>query len=349
VSDGGCVVPTHLHTGPLVDAGRRPVAGAIAVSGERVVAGLTLGAGVHAPELFALEPSGPRQLTRHGSAWLSDFALPQVEVVEIDGPGGPITTVLVHALGDGPEPRATILIPHGGPTGQSSVVPTLEAVLLAGAGYRVVMPNIRGSFDRGRAWVAELFGRWGDVDAADCHAVLDHVVDSGLADPARLGVSGLSYGGFMVNWLIATSDRFAAAVSENGVTNQVSAWANSDCGAVYSRAAGIGDSVTTEGVDLLWRQSPLRHVEDIHTPLLMLQATDDLRCPAADAEQLFIALRWLRREVQYVLYPGEHHGFQGAGRFDRRVDRHRRVLDWFARWMPAQPGTATAGGAAAAT
>ena len=67
----------------------------------------------------------------------------------------------------------------------------------------------------------------------------------------------------------------------------------------------------------------------------MLQAADDLRCPAADAEQLFVALRWLRREVQYVLYPGEHHAFQGTGRFDRRVDRHRRVLEWFARWMPA--------------
>jgi dipeptidyl aminopeptidase/acylaminoacyl peptidase len=183
--------------------------------------------------------------------------------------------------------------------------------------------------------VAPLAGAWGDVDAADCHAVLDHLVAARLADPARLGVSGLSYGGFMVNWLIATSDRFAAAVSENGVTNQVSAWANCDCGAVYCRAGRLGDTVSADGVELLWRQSPLRHVEQIRTPLLLLQAADDLRCPAADAEQLFVALRWLRRTVRYVLYPSEHHAYQGMGRFDRRVDRQRRVLEWFAEHMPA--------------
>jgi dipeptidyl aminopeptidase/acylaminoacyl peptidase len=334
VADGGCVVPTHLDRGPLVDRAQRPVSGAIATAGEHAVAVLTLGAGVRAPEIYALDP--PRQLTRHGSAWLDELELPAVEVIEIDGPAGPIQTILVHPLGDAPEPRPLVLNVHGGPTSQWSVVPSLEAVFLAAAGYRVALPNIRGSYDRGRAWVAPLSGAWGDVDAADCHAVLDHLVALGLADPARLGVSGLSYGGFMVNWLIATSDRFAAAVSENGVTNQVSAWANCDCGAVYSRAAGIGDTVSRDGAELLWRQSPLAHVEHIHTPLLMLQAADDLRCPAADAEQLFVALRWLRREVQYVVYPGEHHAYQGTGRFDRRVDRHRRVLEWFARWMPAR-------------
>jgi dipeptidyl aminopeptidase/acylaminoacyl peptidase len=329
VADGGCVVPTHLDRGPLVERAQWPVSGAIATAGERAVAVLTLGAGVHAPEIYALDPL--RQLTRHGSAWLEELELPAVEVVDMKG----IQTILVHPLGDAPDPRPAVLMVHGGPTSQWSVVPPLEAVFLAAAGYRVALPNIRGSYDRGRAWVAPLSGAWGDVDAEDCHAVLDHLVAAGLADRARLGVSGLSYGGFMVNWLIATSDRFAAAVSENGVTNQVSAWANCDCGAVYSRAAGLGDAVSAGGVERLWHQSPLRHVENIHTPLLMLQAGDDLRCPAADAEQLFVALRWLRREVRYVLYPGEHHAYQGSGRFDRRADRHRRVLEWFSRWMPA--------------
>jgi dipeptidyl aminopeptidase/acylaminoacyl peptidase len=338
VADAGCVVPMRLDGGgpsPLVDRADWPVAGAIAAAGERAVAAMTLGARVTAPEVYALEPGGPRRITRHGSAWLEELALPEVEAVDVDGPAGPIQTVLVHPLCDAAEPRAAVLLVHGGPTSQWSVVPPLEAVLLAAAGYRVALPNIRGSYDRGRAWVATLSGAWGDVDAADCHAVLDHLVATGLADAARLGVSGLSYGGFMVNWLVGTSDRFAAAVSENGVTNQVSAWANCDCGAVYCRAAGLGDTVSEEGLKLLWRQSPLRFVDRIHTPLLMLQAADDLRCPAADAEQLFVALRWLRRTVRYVLYPGEHHAYQGMGRFDRRVDRQRRVLEWFGEWMPA--------------
>ena len=150
-----------------------------------------------------------------------------------------------------------------------------------------------------------LRGDWGGVDADDCHAVLDALVERGLADPDRLGVIGLSYGGFVTNWLVGTSDRFRAAVSENGVANQVSAWANSDCGPDYCVSAELGDAVTADGVASLWRQSPLRHVDSIRTPLLILQAEEDLRCPAADAEQLFVALRWLRREVELVLYPEE--------------------------------------------
>jgi len=81
------------------------------------------------------------------------------------------------------------------------------------------------------AWIQPQLGDWGGVDAADLLAAVDHVVDRGLADPARLGILGLSYGGFMVNWLVgAAPGRFRAAVSENGVTNQLSGWANSDSG-----------------------------------------------------------------------------------------------------------------------
>src|SRR5262249_56302003 len=123
-----------------------------------------------------------------------------------------------------------------------------------GGGYGVGRPNIRGSGDEGREWIAALDGKWGDVAAADCHAVLDHLVKAGLADPRRLGCYGNSYGGFMVNWLVGTSERFGAAVSSNGVTNQVAAYANCDLGFVYNPQEGLGVSYTPEGVDSLWRQ-----------------------------------------------------------------------------------------------
>jgi dipeptidyl aminopeptidase/acylaminoacyl peptidase len=315
-----------------VDAERQPVANGLAAAGERVIAVLSLGGAP--PELWALEPGrAPRQLTRHGGAWLRPDARPQIDTLDLEGPGGPIRTYVVSPRGAGDEPRATILDVHGGPLGAWGPLPPLEALLLAERGYRVVLPNIRGSYDRGREWVRALRGDWGGVDAADCHAVLDGLVARGLADPERLGVLGLSYGGFMVNWLVGTSDRFRAAVSENGVVNQVSAWANSDCGPTYCEAAGLGDVLSPAGVEALWRQSPLRHVNAIRTPLLMLQGEADLRCPPADAEQLFVALRWLGRDVEYVLYPEEAHTFQAMGRPDRREDRHRRVLDWFARYL----------------
>ncbi len=91
----------------------------------------------------------------------------------------------------------------------------------------------------------------------------------------------------MVNWLVGTTDRFKAAVSENGVTNQVSDWANSDSGPEYDRASLLGDPFSAAGIDKLWRGSPLRHETSIRTPLLMLQAESDLRCPPQDNEQLF--------------------------------------------------------------
>jgi dipeptidyl aminopeptidase/acylaminoacyl peptidase len=148
-------------------------------------------------------------------------------------------------------------------------------------------------------------------------------------------VTGLSYGGFLTNWLIGTSGRFAAAVSENGVSNQVSAWALCDVGAILNAADGLGDALSDEGVGGLWRQSPLRHVSQITTPLLLLQGEDDRRCPPGDNEQMFVALRRLGREVEYVLYPESGHLYSATGRLDRRIDRHRRMLDWFTRWMPA--------------
>ncbi|TME32428.1 MAG: S9 family peptidase, partial [Chloroflexi bacterium] len=100
-----------------------------------------------------------------------------------------------------------------------------------------------------------------------------------------------------MNWLVGVTDRFAAAVSENGVTNQVTAWAECYFGIYDSRRTGLGDPLSADGLRSLWTSSPLRNVAKIHTPLLMLQAEDDRVCPASDNVQLFAALRALGREV----------------------------------------------------
>jgi dipeptidyl aminopeptidase/acylaminoacyl peptidase len=232
----------------------------------------------------------------------------------------------------------TVLHLHGGPTGGWGPGGTLDEISLCAAGYRVVMPNIRGSETFGRAWVRSLFGHWGDRDAADANAVLDALVDDGHADPDRLFVMGLSYGGFLTNWLVGTTNRFAAASSENGVTNQVSAWASSYFGVHYNRRAGLGDPLSDRGMRRLWRSSPLRLAHRMQTPLLILQAEEDRICPASDNEQLFTALKVLGREVEYVLYPDEHHEMKNHGRPDRRIDRMERILDWFDR-HPRRPAS----------
>ena len=277
----------------------------------------------------------PRTRTSMGSAWQRRHPLPVMTVVEAPGAGGPIETWIASPPDTPDGPLPTVVDVHGGPLGSWTPAPHVEVSLLVARGFRVVLPNIRGSASYGRDWIRPQLGDWGGVDAADVHAAIDHVVALGLVDPDRLGVLGLSYGGFMVNWLIGTSDRFRAAVSENGVTNQVSDWANSDAGPEYDRSALMGDVLSPEGVAKLWQQSPLRHVADIRTPLLLLQAEADLRCPPQDNEQLFVALRMLGRTVEYVLYPDEDHVFSSSGRPDRRIDRQHRMLDWFDRYLRA--------------
>ena len=280
---------------------------------------------------------GGARIRRHttlGGAWRRGFPWPEMRRIEVPGAGGPIETWIVSPAGALDEPLPTVVNIHGGPIGAWSPAPSLENVLLASRGYRVILPNIRGGAGYGKAWITPQLGDFGGVDADDVLAAIDHVVSLGLADAARLGILGFSYGGFVVNWLIgAAPERFGAAVSEAGTTNQVSAWANTDSGPEYDRMARLGDPFSEEGMASLWRQSPLRLVTRIRTPLLLLQGEADLRCVPADNEQLFVALRHLGREVEYVLYPESWHTFAITGRPDRRIDRNERMLAWFDRFL----------------
>src|SRR4051794_1839299 len=172
-----------------------------------------------------------------------------MRVVQAPGSGGTIETCIASPPGAGDAPLPTIVDVHGGPLGAWAPAPSIEAHLLVARGYRVVLPNIRGSATYGAAWIRPQLGDWGGVDAADVHSALDHVIELGLADAARLGVLGLSYGGFMVHWLIGTSDRFRAPVSGNGGANQGSAWANSDTAAEYNRPALLGDPLSPDRME----------------------------------------------------------------------------------------------------
>jgi dipeptidyl aminopeptidase/acylaminoacyl peptidase len=315
----------------LVGAGLATAAGRLAMS-----AGMDgRAAELHAIEGWESAPGRLRRITSVGSGWQSRFPLPLWEERWIDGPGGSIQAWIVSPPDAGDAPLPAVFVFHGGPTGSTAPGGTMDSTMLAGHGYRVVLPNVRGSDTFGSDWIAALDGRWGDVDAADTEAVARALIDDGMIQPGRLGVMGLSYGGYLTQWLAGHSELFAAAVSENGVANQVSAWGNSYFGVHYNRHAKLGDPLSEEGMLQLWSTSPLSAATSIHTPLLMLQAEEDRICTPSDNEQLFTALKVLGREVEYILYPEEHHEMKNVGRPDRRIDRMERILAWFDRYLRA--------------
>jgi dipeptidyl aminopeptidase/acylaminoacyl peptidase len=333
-------ISLHGKAQPLVAAGRVVGAG-LAAGGGRVA--LSAGLDRHAAEVYALDEEGTRPparlrpITRNGSSWQGRFPLPRWDELWVDVPGGPMQVWLASPAEAGDKPLPTIVHLHGGPAGAWAPGGTMDSTMLCDAGYRVLMPNIRGSAAFGTPWTRAIRGRWGEVDTADVQAAVDAVVARGLADPERLGVMGLSYGGYLTQWLIGATHRFKGAVAENGVANQVSAWANSYFAVHYDRHWKLGDPLARAGMLHLWSSSPLSQVAKIRTPLLILQSEEDLVCPAADNEQLFTALRVLGREAEYILYPEEHHGMKSNGRPDRRIDRMERILAWFDRWVRELP------------
>jgi dipeptidyl aminopeptidase/acylaminoacyl peptidase len=299
-----------------------------AAGGGRLVTLRAAGSG--AIDLHAERPGGaPRRLTRDGTYWQRPLAGVALEEFAVPGAAGPIRATVAAPRGAGRRALPLVLSIVGGPGASWGPEPWLPDWLLADAGARVILPDPRGSGSYGRAWLEEIRGAWGTADADDDLACVDWAVGEGLADPARLGVAGLSYGGFMTQWLIGQDDRFRAAVASNGVANQIAAAANCDQGALWTPR--LGWERPPADTERLWQQSPLAHADHITTPLLMLQGEADLRCPPADNEQLFVALRALGKSVEYVLYPEESHLMESTGRPDRRIDMLERKLAWFRR------------------
>lgn len=240
------------------------------------------------------------------------------------------------------DPTATypaLLNIHGGPFTQYGYTFFDEFQLQASAGFVVIFANPRGSSGREDAWGAAIRGRkhhrpgrgWGDVDHLDIMAVMDTALERfPFIDPERCGVLGGSYGGYMTSWIIGHTDRFVAACSERAVNNLVALDMGSDTAGWWR--AWFGPSGLDDPEEYL-RQSPITHVDDMTTPLLIIHSDNDLRCPADQADQLFYALLERDREVEYHLFPGENHELSRSGSPVHRVQRAELILDWFRRHL----------------
>ena len=145
-----------------------------------------------------------------------------------------------------------------------------------------------------------------------------------------LGVLGGSYGGYMTTWVVAHTDRFVAACSERAVNDMILEETAADIASGFRLNFG---PTWFEDPEEYRRISPITYVQDIDTPLLILHSEDDLRCPIAGAEQLFVALRLLGKEVEFYRFPAEGHELSRSGSPVHRIQRAELILDWFRRHL----------------
>jgi dipeptidyl aminopeptidase/acylaminoacyl peptidase len=162
-------------------------------------------------------------------------------------------------------------------------------------------------------------------------AVVDEAIKRfEFVDADRLAVMGGSYGGYMTSWIVGHTDRFRCAISERAVNTMLAEDGTSDI-AGFMRAYVGG--FAWDHPDVYTKMSPWTYAKQITTPLLILHSEDDLRCPVGQAEELFTALRWLRRPVEMVRFPAEGHELSRSGSPAHRVMRFEVILEWLGRHL----------------
>jgi dipeptidyl aminopeptidase/acylaminoacyl peptidase len=285
------------------------------------------------PALWWLDPKrGETRLTDHNDAWRERFRWPEVEHVLVNSTrqvqieGWVLMPKHVRA------PYRTILVIHGGPHAGYGWAFGFDFQELVGAGYAVAYMNPRGSTGYGNAFARSILGCWGDPELQDFNAFLDELIRRGISHPDRLGVTGISGGGHLSAWLIGHSNRFKAAVAEQGVYNMVSMWGTSDAGKVLLELE-MGGPLHKIPMTY-WERSPLAYAPACRTPILLLQGENDIRCPMEQAEQFYAALRVHGCEAEFVRMKQCNHGAQIGGRPSLRRFRMTALKDWFDRHIP---------------
>ena len=209
--------------------------------------------------------------------------------------------------------------------------------MLAANGYVVLGVNPRGSSGRGEKFATAIFAKWGQKDGEDVLAAVDWAVKQGIADPERLGVGGWSYGGILTDEVIARDQRFKAATSGAGMANALTGYGTDQYVKEYEAELGTPWRNPKAYMEVSY---PFLHADRIVTPTLFLCGDQDWNVPLINSEQMYQALKSLRRETQLVVYPGESHGLDKPS---HRLDRMQRYLDWYGKYLgsAASPAAST--------
>lgn len=249
-----------------------------------------------------------------------------------------IEGILVRPAGAADEPLPLIVCVHGGPTnawtfnfahGYMNL-----GLLLAEAGYLVLLPNPRGSSGRGQEFARANLGDMGGGDLEDILAGVGALADAGIVDRARVGITGGSYGGFMSTWAPTQTDAFAAAAPFAIVSDWLSMHNTTNIGR-FDEVFLQADPYDPTGD--YFKRSPVVHARHCRTPMLILHGQLDLCCPVSQAHEMYQALVDVGCETELVVYARGGHGWSERGYL---LDTWERTKGWFDRYLrAAEPAT----------
>jgi dipeptidyl aminopeptidase/acylaminoacyl peptidase len=291
------------------------------------------GGAARSTEGGASAPPEPTQITHVNDALFKNLALSEPEEVwwtSFDGTR--IQGWLLHPPDfDKSKKYPFILEIHGGPHSAYGNVFTHEFQWMAAKGYVVLYPNPRGSSNYGQDFGNLIQYRYPGDDYKDLMAGVDLVLGRGYIDEKRMGVTGGSGGGLLTNWTITQTNRFAAAVSQRSIADWSGFWYTADF--TLFTPFWFRKAPWEDPADFTAR-SPITHVAQVKTPLMLIDGDDDLRTPPSDGgEMMFRALRYLKVPTVMVRFPGETHELSRSGKPRHRIERLQHIVGWFDKWL----------------
>jgi dipeptidyl aminopeptidase/acylaminoacyl peptidase len=295
-------------------------------------------------DVWTLPIRGNAQPTRVTGAFdrlEREIALPRQEKAEWKSSDGTtIEGVLFYPVGYEPGKRYPLVVQmHGGPMesdkfGAGSGLVLNYVPVLAAKGYAVLRPNYRGSIGYGVPFYRDVVDGYFHNMVPDILTGVDHLVQTGVADPDKLIVMGWSAGGTLVNKLVTTTDRFKAASSGAGVANWISLWGQTDNTSFRRTWFGGTPWQKDAPIDAFWSNSPLKDVANVKTPTLFFSGDADIRVPMAQSIEMYRALKSLNVPTHLYIGPREGHGW---GDLRRQLSKANAELEWFDKYALGRP------------
>jgi dipeptidyl aminopeptidase/acylaminoacyl peptidase len=275
----------------------------------------------------------PRKLTAFNDELFKGLSLTEPEEIWYPSfDGRKIQGWILKPPGFDPSRRHPMILQiHGGPHAAYGNTFTHEFHWMAAKGYVVLYTNPRGSSNYGQEFGNIIQFAYPGDDYRDLMAGVDEVLKKGYVDESRLGVTGGSGGGLLTNWVVTRTNRFKAAVSQRDISDWASFWYTADFTLftpTWFRKAPFQDPQDFA------RRSPITHVEKIQTPLMFVLGDEDWRTPpSAGGEELFRALKYLKRPTVMVRFPNENHELSRSGKPWHRIERLQHIVGWFDKWL----------------